>query len=223
MRAAAPAAAPATEVPHVPRLRGRIHQVAFFLALPTGAALVALARGGVARVAAAVYALGLVAVFGASAAYHRGAWSPAARRRMKRLDHSMIYVLIAASYTPVALLVLRGRLAVAVLATAWAGAGVGIALKLVRIDGFRVTTAALYMGLGWLALVALPQLVREMPPPALALTVAGGLLYTIGAAVFALRWPDPSPTVFGYHEVWHAFMVAAAACHTAMVAILVTR
>lgn len=204
----------------VPRLRGRIHQVAFFVWLPVGTALVALARGGTARLGAAVYALGLAAVFGSSAAYHRRAWGPTARRRMKRLDHSMIYVLIAASYTPVALLALDGRWRVAVLAAVWAGAALGVALKLARIDGFRVTTAALYMALGWLALVALPQLARGMPTPALALAVAGGLLYTAGAIVFALRRPDPRPAVFGYHEVWHAFMVAAAACHTAMVAIL---
>lgn len=214
----APAEPAATDVP---RLRGRIHQVAFFVSLPVGAALVALARGGAARLGAAVYALGLAAVFGSSAAYHRGAWGPAARRRMKRLDHSMIYVLIAASYTPVALLALHGRWRLAVLAVSWAGATLGVALKLVRIDGFRVATAALYMALGWLALAALPQLVRGMPTPALALAVAGGLLYTAGAIVFALRRPDPRPMVFGYHEVWHAFMVAAAACHAAMVAILV--
>lgn len=218
MGASAPDGSPA---PVVPRLRGRIHQVAFFVSLPVGAALVALARGGAARVGAAVYALGLASVFGASAAYHRGAWGPAARRRMKRLDHSMIYVLIAASYTPVALLALQGRWTVAVLATVWVGAALGVALKLWRIDGFRVATAALYMALGWLAVVALPQLLRGMSAPALALAVAGGLLYTAGAIVFALRRPDPRPTVFGYHEVWHAFMVAAAACHAAMIALLV--
>jgi hemolysin III len=226
-RAAAPGVGPAVDTEAaaraVPRLRGRIHQVAFLVAVPTGAALVGLARGGAARLGAAVYALGLVAVFGSSAAYHRGAWGPAARRRMKRLDHSMIYVLIGATYTPVALLVLHGPWRVALLAAVWAGAVLGIALKLARIDGFRVATAALYMGLGWLAVVALPQLVRGMPARALVLTVAGGLLYTAGAIVFALRRPDPSPAVFGYHEVWHAFMVAAAACHSAMIALLVAR
>lgn len=219
----APAVGTAAAARAVPRLRGRIHQVAFVVAVPTGALLVALARGGAARLGAAVFALGLVAVLGSSAAYHRGRWGAAARRRMKRLDHSMIYVLIAATYTPVALLVLHGPWRVAMLAAVWAGAVLGIALKLARIDGFRVATAALYVGLGWLAVAALPQLVRGMPAPALALTVAGGLLYTAGAIVFALRRPDPAPAVFGYHEVWHALMVAAAACHTAMVALLVTR
>ena len=206
-----------------PRLRGRIHEVAFFVSVPAGLALVALADGWTARLAAAVYALSLVAVFGSSAAYHRGNWSPAALRRMKRLDHSMIFVLIAGSYTPIALLVLHGPWAVVILSVVWAAAVAGITLKLVRIDGFSVLTATLYMAMGWFALVAIPQLVNEMPAPALVLTIVGGLLYTAGAIVFALRRPDPAPAVFGYHEVWHAFMVAAAACHFAMVSIVVLR
>lgn len=206
-----------------PRWRGRIHQVAFFVSIPAGLALVAFAEGWAARVAASVYALSLIAVFGSSAAYHRGNWTPVALRRMKRLDHSMIFVLIAGSYTPVALLVLQGPWTVVILSIVWAGAVAGITLKLVRIDGFSVLTATLYMVMGWLALVAIPQLVNAMPAPALVLTVVGGLLYTAGAIVFALRRPDPAPAVFGYHEVWHAFMVAAAACHFAMISILVLR
>lgn len=206
-----------------PRWRGRIHQVAFFVSIPAAVALVALADGWVARVAVVVYALSLIAVFGSSAAYHRGDWTPVALRRMKRLDHSMIFVLIAGSYTPVALLVLHGPWSAVILSLVWAGAVAGITLKLVRIDGFSVLTATLYMALGWVALVAFPQLVNEMPPAALVLTVLGGVLYTVGAIVFATRRPDPAPAVFGYHEIWHAFMVAAAACHFAMVTILVIR
>lgn len=204
-----------------PRWRGRIHQVAFFVSIPAGIALVALAEGWVARLAATIYALSLVAVFGSSAAYHRGDWTPKALRRMKRLDHSMIFVLIAGSYTPMALLVLHGPWSIVVLSVVWAGAVAGITLKLVRIDGFSVLTAALYMAMGWFALIAFPQLVHEMPVSALVLTIVGGLLYTVGAIVFAMRRPDPAPAVFGYHEIWHAFMVAAAACHFAMVAIVV--
>lgn len=204
-----------------PRWRGRIHQVAFFVSIPAGAALVALADGWAPRIAAAIYALSLVAVFGSSAAYHRGDWDPAALRRMKRLDHSMIFVLIAGSYTPIALLVLHGPWTIVILSIIWAAAAAGIILKLIRIDGFTVLTATLYMAMGWLALIALPQLLREMPVSALALTVVGGLLYTVGAIVFAVRRPDPSPAVFGYHEVWHAFMAAAAACHFAMISIIV--
>ncbi len=204
-----------------PRWRGRIHEVAFFVSIPAGAALVALADGWAPRIAAAIYALSLVAVFGSSAAYHRGDWKQTALRRMKRLDHSMIFVLIAGSYTPIALLVLHGPWTIVILSIIWAAAAAGIILKLIRIDGFTVLTATLYMAMGWLALIALPQLLREMPVSALALTVVGGLLYTVGAIVFAVRRPDPSPAVFGYHEVWHAFMVAAAACHFAMISIVV--
>jgi hemolysin III len=211
-------AAPGTRKP---RWRGRIHQIAFFISIPAGIALVALADGWVAKLAAAIYAVSLTAVFASSAAYHRGRWTPRALRRMKRLDHSMIFVLIAGSYTPVALLVLHGPWQIVILSAVWSLATIGITLKLVRIEGFQVITATLYMVMGWIALVALPQILRDMPSPALVLTVVGGLLYTAGAIVFATKHPNPSPAVFGYHEVWHAFMAAAAACHFAMITLLV--
>jgi hemolysin III len=201
----------------IPRLRGRIHQVAFFVSVPMGIVLVGLARGAAATAVACVYAASLAAVFGVSALYHRGRWSPSARRWMKRLDHSMIYVLIAGSYTPVAVLALHGPWEVVLLAVAWAGAAIGISLKMVHPDGLSVVTAVLYMAMGWLALVAIPQLLRGLGAPELVLMVSGGLLYTTGAIVFASRRPDPRPAVFGYHEVWHAFMVAAATCHYAMI------
>ena len=200
-----------------PRLRGRIHQVAFLVSIPAGALLVLLATGTVATTVAAIYAVSLSAVLGSSAAYHRGSWSERARRWMKRLDHSMIFVLIAASYTPVAALVLGGPLKVVLLSVVWAGAVIGITMKIVRPDGLSVPSAALYVVLGWLAVAAFPQLVRAMTPAQLTLMVAGGLLYTAGAIVFASRRPDPRPSTFGYHEVWHAFMVAAAACHYVMI------
>lgn len=203
-----------------PRLRGRIHEVAFVASLPAGVALVALAPTTTARVVALVYALSLSAVFGSSAAYHRGTWSTDALRRMKRLDHSMIYVLIAGSYTPVTVLVLDGAWSVVLLSAVWVGALVGIALKLARIDGLRAVTATLYVVLGWLAVLALPQLVRELPAAGVALMLVGGVLYTGGAIVLALRRPDPDPAVFGYHEVWHALMTAAAACHWVMILVI---
>jgi hemolysin III len=207
--------------PAKPRWRGRIHQVAFFVSIPAGIALVVLAEEWVARVAALVFALSLTAVFGSSAAYHRGRWSPKVLRRMKRLDHSMIFVLIAGTYTPLALLVLHGPWTVVILGVVWAGAATGIALKLVRIDGFKILTSALYVALGWFAIVAIPPMLHDIPRPVLVLTIVGGLLYTCGAIVFATKRPDPVPAVFGFHEVWHAFMVSAAACHFAMIAILV--
>jgi hemolysin III len=203
-----------------PRLRGRIHQVAFFASLPAGVALVLIAEGAASTAVAAVYAASLTAVFGASAAYHRGTWSDRILPWMKRLDHSLIFVLIAGSYTPVAVLVLSGPWEVMLLSTVWAGAAVGITLKMVKPHGLTVVTSVLYMALGWLAVVALPQLVDGMALPELVLMVAGGLLYTAGAIVFASRRPDPLPEVFGYHEIWHAFMVAAAVCHYAMIALV---
>jgi hemolysin III len=203
-----------------PRLRGRIHQVAFFCSIPAGVILVVLASGPAATAVAAVYAVSLAAVFGASAAYHRGTWTERARRWMKRLDHSMIFVLIAASYTPVAALVLGGTWEAVLLSLAWTGAVVGVTLKMARPDGLHVTGAILYMGLGWLALIALPQLLSQMTVAESILMVSGGLLYTAGAIVFATKRPDPAPSTFGYHEIWHAFMVAAACCHYAMILLL---
>ena len=210
----------AAAVPEKPRLRGRIHQAALFVAVPAGAVLVVMARGTVATTVAVLYAMSLSAVFGASAAYHRGRWSERARRWMKRLDHSMIFVLIAGSYTPVSVLALHGPWEIVLLSVVWAGAAVGVTLKMVRPDGLLILTSILYMALGWLALVALPQLFRGMEAAELALMVSGGLLYTAGAIVFASRRPDPRPATFGYHEVWHAFQVAAAACHYAMILLI---
>ena len=206
--------------PPKPIWRGRIHQVAFFLSIPAGITLVVLADGWLATLATAIYAVSLTAVFGASAAYHRGNWSPKALRRMKRLDHSMIFILIAGSYTPIALLVLNQPWNVAILSMAWVGATIGVTLKLAHIDGFRILTSTLYIVLGWIAIIAFPQMVKGMDPLELVLAVAGGLLYTAGAIVFATHRPDPKPTVFGYHEVWHSFMTAAAACHFAMILLL---
>ena len=203
-----------------PRLRGRIHQVAFFVSIPAGVVLVLLAHGPAATTVAAVYAASLAAVFGSSAAYHRGRWTERARRWMKRLDHSMIFVLIAASYTPVAALVLGGTWEAVLLSLAWAGAIAGITLKMARPDGHHVIGGILYMGLGWLAVIALPQLFAQLSAAESVLMVAGGLLYTGGAIVFATRRPDPSPSTFGYHEIWHAFMVAAACCHYAMILLI---
>jgi hemolysin III len=203
--------------PPKPRLRGRIHQVAFFVSLPAGLFLVLVAQGAAATAVATIYAVSLTAVFGASAAYHRGRWTERSRRWMKRLDHSLIFVLIAGSYTPISVLALHGPWEVVVLSVAWTLAAIGITLKMVKPDGLSALTATLYMGMGWFALVATPQLLEGMSTVELIMLASGGLLYTAGAIVFAWRRPDPRPEVFGYHEIWHAFMVAAAACHYAMI------
>jgi hemolysin III len=207
--------------PSKPRLRGWFHEVAFFVSIPAGVTLAVLAAGAKAKTAAIVYAVSLTAVFGASAAYHRVNWSPKALRRMKRLDHSMIFVLIAGSYTPICLLALHGAWGIVLLSIVWSGAVVGITVKLIRIDGFHVLSGFLYIALGWVAIFALPALWHGLSPAALVLMIAGGVLYTLGAIVLARRRPDPKPELFGYHEVWHAFMVAAVACHYAMIMIVV--
>lgn len=206
-----------TLAPSKPRLRGRIHQVAFWISIPSGVVLVALADGAMQTAVAAIYAASLTAVFGSSAAYHRGAWSDRAHGWMRRLDHSMIYILIAGSYTPVTVLILDGPWEAVLLSLAWAGAAVGVTLKLLRPHGLSVTSAILYMALGWLAMIALPQLLVGMTTAEAILMISGGLLYTAGAIVFASKRPDPRPELFGYHEIWHAFMVAAATCHYVMI------
>jgi len=207
-----------------PRLRGRLHQVAFFASIPAGVALVVAARSWPARAGVLVYALSLTAMFGTSAALHRLRWSPRARLRMDRLDRTMIYVLIAGSYTPVCLLALRPGWRVALLALVWTGAAVGIALVLRwnRRRGTGVVRMVLYLGLGWMSVLVLPELARTLGLGRLALVVLGGLLYTVGAIVLIRRRPDPSPRVFGYHEVWHACTVAAGACHYTLIWLLAT-
>ena len=207
-----------------PRLRGRLHQVAFFASIPAGIALVLVARSWPARIGVLVYALSLTAMFGTSAALHRLRWSPRARLRMDHLDRTMIYVLIAGSYTPVCLLALRPGWRVALLALVWTGAAVGIALVLLwnRHRGIGVVRMVLYLGLGWMSVLVLPELSRTLGLGQLALVVMGGVLYTVGAVVLIRRRPDPSPRVFGYHEVWHAFTVAATACHYALIWLLAT-
>jgi hemolysin III len=207
--------------PVKPTWRGRLHQAAFFLAIPAGIALVSVARGTSARVAATIYACSLVGLFGASAAYHRLARSPRSRRWLKRADHAMIFVLIAGTATPVAVLALEPPWSVLLLVAVWGGAAAGIALKLVRVDGFRVLTGTLYIALGWVALLTLPQLLHTLSPAILLLVLAGGLLYTTGAVVLLRNKPNPAPATFGYHEIWHSMVVAASACHYVAVILLV--
>ena len=204
-----------------PRFRGRLHQAAFLVSIPAGLALVAAAPTTTARAAAVVYALSLIALYGTSAAYHRLPWSPKGQRWMKRLDHSMIFMLIAGTYTPFSLLVLPWPWSVVILAVAWGGAALGIALKMAHIDGLRTLTGALYIALGWLAIVALPQMVRGLSGPAIGLLFAGGALYTAGAVVLSRRRPDPRPSIFGYHEIWHSLVIGGSLCHYALVFLIV--
>ena len=207
---------PGAGVPEVgvkPRLRGVFHQYAFFASLASGTLLVLLAATTRAAVAAAVYAGSVSALFGVSALYHRVTWTPPARRRMRRLDHSMIFLLIAGTYTPVGLLVLEGTLATVVLAVVWGGALAGIVLELAWTGAPRWPGGTVYLALGWVAVVATPQLFARLGVAGGLLIVAGGLVYSAGAAVYALRRPDPAPAVFGYHEVFHLLVIAGVAAH----------
>jgi hemolysin III len=192
-----------------PRLRGVLHQVAFAVSLVTGTVLICLAQGARERVAVSLYAASVALLFGTSAAYHRGAWSPRARARMERLDHSMIFVLIAGSYTPFVLELLTGNLRWTFFGLIWGGALLGIVTKQIAWQAPRWFSVALYLGLGWVALAILPQVLDEGGVAVLVLVAVGGLLYTLGAVVYALRRPDPWPAWFGFHEVFHALTIAA--------------
>jgi hemolysin III len=198
------------------------HQWAFYVSLALGAALVVAAPAGEPRLAAAVYALSVAALFGASALYHRITWaSQAARRWMRRVDHSMIFFLIAGTYTPFALLVLDGDLATVILVVVWGGALAGIVMKLVWIDAPKTLVAIVYLALGWVAVAAFPTLLDELGITGAALVAVGGLIYTAGALVYAFQRPNPAPAVFGYHEVFHALVILAAALQYAVIAFYV--
>jgi hemolysin III len=196
-----------------PRLRGVLHEAAFAISLVTGTALVCLADGTRARVAATVYAVSVALLFGTSAAYHRGSWSPRGQAVMARLDHSMIFILIAGTYTPFALLLLEGTARWAVFGVVWGGALVGVVLRNTVRRPARWLFVTLYLTLGWVALAVLPQILSAGGPEVLVPLLVGGVLYTLGALVYALRRPDPSPRWFGFHEVFHAFTVLAFVTH----------
>jgi hemolysin III len=205
-----------------PKLRGRLHQVAFIVSIPAGVALVLAAWATpAARLATTVYALSLAGLYGTSAAFHLGHWSAAARRRMDQADHAMIYVLIAGSYTPFALLALDRTWGVTILGVVWAVALGGVAVVILR-HRIRIVGITLYLTLGWLGIVTLPWLAGRLGVAKLTLLLAGGVLYTVGAVVLGRQRPDPRPLVFGYHEVWHAFTVAAGMCHYVLIWLLVT-
>jgi hemolysin III len=202
----------------IPTLRGVSHAVAFWIALVAGGVLIAIAPDADARLAALIYAVGLCALFGASGLYHRWRWNPRWRPILRRIDHSTIFVFVAASYTPVALLVLEGGWRTGVLTAVWVGALAGVVFSVFWISAPRWLVAGSYVGLGWVAIVALPELVDKLPAPPLVLLTIGGVLYSVGAAVYARKRPDPWPRVFGFHEVFHAFVVAAAVAHFVAIA-----
>jgi hemolysin III len=201
-----------------PRLRGVSHFWAFFVALAAGGVLVAMAPDGRATLAAAIYAASLAALFGISALYHRVNWRPTARRWMRRLDHSAIFLLIAGTVTPFALLVMDGPFATALLIAVWAGAAAGIVVEVAWIDAPKWVTAIVYLSVGWIGAIGFPAIVIEAGIGAGVLIAVGGVLYTAGAIVYARQRPDPNPAVFGYHEIFHLLVIAAAVTHFAAVA-----
>ena len=204
-----------------PRLRGVLHGWAFPVSLVLGALLVASADGTREVVSATVFAVAVAVMLGVSALYHVPRWRPPVRRLMRRLDHAAIYLLIGGTYTPFGLLVLDGAWRVAVLAIVWTGAAAAIAIKVVWVDSPTWVAAALGVGLGWIGVVAFPEILRETGAGGTALLAAGGLLYTAGALVYAFQRPDPVPRVFGYHEVFHTLVIAAALCQYAAIAFFV--
>jgi hemolysin III len=204
-----------------PRLRGVLHELALYSTIPLGIALGMTATGRHAQVAAAVFAGTVVTMFGASALYHRFTWSPGARLWLRRLDHAGIFALIAGTYTPFGLLVLHGAWQTVVLAIVWTGAAVAIAAKVAWVRAPKWLSAAAGIALGWVGIVVLPQILDHAGAAVAALVVVGGLCYTVGGIVYARRRPDPLPRVFGYHELFHALVVAAVALQYGAVALVV--
>jgi hemolysin III len=208
-----PAPPPPPSDPLPPHLRGWLHLVCFVLSVPAGAVVVASAGSARGRLAGVVYAIGMTAMFGVSAAYHRRKWSADGRRRMRRLDHATIFVMIAGSYTPLCLLALQGTTGTVVLTSAWIGAGAGFLLALTGVAEKAVIGLLCYIGLGWAMVLALPELSRRLSAGQVALLFLGGVIYTAGGIVLGTKRPNPSPRWFGYHEVWHGMVALACACH----------
>jgi hemolysin III len=207
-----------------PRQRGLLHQWAFVGSAVLTCILLLVADHAEGRLSLGLYAVCVTGLFGVSALYHRRLWSPAARRWMRRLDHSMIFLLIAGTYTPFAVLALGGTTATVLLIVLWSGALVGVGITLLWIDAPHWLVAVVCAVLGWAAVAALPGVADSLGWGAVVLIAAGGVLYSAGAAAYALKRPDPVPTVFGYHEVFHLLVVLAALAHyLAIVVYLVPR
>jgi hemolysin III len=205
-----------------PRLRGVFHQWAFFAAVAAGVVLAALADGLRERLATWVYAAALAAMFGASAVYHRVDWrTPARRAWARRLDHSTIFLFIAGTYTPFALLAFGGVLAPVVLIAVWLGAVLGVAINLCWIDAPKWIGAIAYLAVGWVGVIAAPRLFSDLGVAAAVLVLVGGLLYTLGAVIYTMQRPDPFPLTFGYHELFHVLVIAAAVVQFVAVSLVV--
>ena len=195
-----------------PRLRGVFHQVAFFLAVPAAISVALTTHGSVARAAGTTFACSVAAMFGVSSLFHRGSWTPRAARRLGQLDHAMIYGLIAGTYAPIGLLVVQPGWRLPVLTTVWGGACLAAAIKLAWPSPPTWLPAGVAIALGWVAVIVLPQIVAGIGFAGSAWLLAGGIAYTVGAIVYVRQRPNPAPASFGYHELFHALVVVAAAC-----------
>ncbi len=215
----------AAGVPAVkPLLRGWLHLICFEASLVLGTLAVAYTHGGVRIAAMAVFAVSMSAMFGASALYHRGSWGAAWHRRMQRLDHAMIFLLIAGTATPAFLIATHGVVRVVGLIAVWALTLTAGAIHMAWMNAPELLVGGTFVALGWIAGLALPEVWLHSGATAGALMLAGGLLYTAGALSYRRRWPNPSPSpkVFGYHEVFHVYVSAAAACQFTAIALFMT-
>lgn len=221
MAVAEPAEVPALPLPK-PRLRGMFHLVAFPISIVTGLVLVfVVADTTLARIGCAIYAVACIELFGVSALYHRGNWSPEWHARLRRLDHANIFVQIAGTYTPLCLVLLDGTARVVVLTIVWVGAVAGIVFRCAWMSAPPWVYTPFYMALGWVAVAVLPALWREGGPAVALLIIAGGVAYSFGAVTYARRRPDPIPHVFGYHEVFHLGTIIGFATHCLAVGLAV--
>ncbi|MEM7141801.1 MAG: hemolysin III family protein [Actinomycetota bacterium] len=206
---------------HKPFFRGRSHEYAFVVALTLAPIMIVVTPGIVPRFVVALYVSAIAGLFGISALYHRVDWSPRARARMKRLDHSMIFVAIAGTYTPIAAFALSPGVARIVLPVVWVGAIAGIAVRNLWPEAPKPLATAPYVAVGWVAMFVMVDVWRSLGVAGFTLVAVGGVLYTVGAAIYAFRRPNPWPRLFGYHEIFHLLVIAGAALHYVSVAFVV--
>ena len=205
-----------------PLWRGRIHTYAFLAAIPTGLLLLLATNTAVERVGAGIYWICLTAVFGVSAAYHRLAITERAQHIMRKADHATVFLKIAGTYTPICLIALPRNWGIPMLTVVWSIAALGVLVKVLAPSRYLRWSHPLYLAIGWVAIIALPTMIRHLTSLELGLIVAGGVIYSVGAILFWLRRPDPAPSIFGYHEIWHVMTVVASAFHFGAIMLVTT-
>lgn len=206
------------QISEKPRLRGVLHQLTFFASLPIGVLLVISAPAGIARVTTMVFALSVATLFGVSALYHRIQWSPSARAWVRRLDHASIYILVSGTYTPIMMYALEAKKSALILTIVWGISAAGIFIEMLVARVPKALLALTYIGLGWVAIAVFSEMSSALGSYGIVLLATGGILYTIGGAIYALKRPNPWPSVFGYHEIFHALVILGVMCHYYVVA-----